>query len=827
MRNGRSGAAENTGNPIKKARGGESVEGLIEENRKLKKEKLELERSLEEVLNSKSWRITEFFRRLSSRGRMLFPLFRWRKHELFLEPGRNVVETDGRFSVVGISPTIFIRAKSGQLPSGWVRFSARFRSERSPLFFLLYFGRNGDYNPHNRVWLNLPANGLDSDLGSAIIRIPEWATELRLDPFDSELEFSSDGIKIDEIGKIQVASGIVNKHLRGAVKQPEIFLKKLKKLFAIFKEGGLTAIKLKLFADNYTSNYQEWVRKYDTITDSDREKIRTHIESFRLKPLVSVLMPVYNTPERWLRAAIDSVRRQLYTNWELCIADDGSTEPHVRKVLEEYRALDTRIKVEFRKQNGHISAASNTALEIASGEYAALLDHDDELSEHAIYMVVERLNKNPDAKLIYSDEDKLSTFGMRFNPYFKTDFNLSLLLQQNFICHLAVCDTKVLREIGGFRPGYEGAQDWDLFLRIFEEVGSDKIHHIPHVLYHWRVIEGSTAQATAFKPYVMDAQAKAVREHLKRTKHADFTVSIREDVSQLRVEFTIPAEPKVTLIIPTRDQLKYLRRCIDSIVNKTKYENFELIVIDNGSRENSTHEYFRKIAERPNIKIISDDAPFNFSELNNKAARASSGEVIGFLNNDLEVVTRNWLDEMVSQLQQRGVGATGAKLYYPNDLLQHAGVVLGIGGVAGHSHKGRLRGDVGYFNRIILNQDVSAVTAACMLVRRSVFEEVGGFDSESLAVAFNDVDLCLKIRKAGYRIVYCAYAELYHFESISRGFENTPSKFQRFEKEIEVMKKRWKEILSCDPYYNPNLTLLTEDYTFSYPPRARYPWQKH
>ena len=537
-------------------------------------------------------------------------------------------------------------------------------------------------------------------------------------------------------------------------------------------------------------------------------------------------MPVYNVEIRWLEAAIESVKRQLYTNWELCISDDASSDPAIRTCLEKYVRNDQRIKVVYRKENGHIAEASNSALEIATGEYIALLDNDDELREHALYMMVEALNRNPRAGLIYSDEDKITSYGMRFNPYFKPDWNPDLFLQQNYICHLSLYKTSVVKDIEGFRKGFEGAQDWDLALRVIEKIGSDNIVHVPHVLYHWRVIEGSTAQSTTHKPYVMKAQAQCVKEHLDRTGVAYEKIEIRDDISQIRVVFPIPKDqPKVALIIPTKDQVSFLRRCVESILEKTSYKNFEIIIVDNNSTQPETFRYFEELESNKKARIVKDSRPFNFSQLNNYAASlAPDGEILGFLNNDLEVISEDWLSEMTSQLMRDGVAATGAKLYFPNDLLQHGGVVIGIGGIAGHSHKGRLRQDPGYFNRSILNQSVSGVTAACMLIKRKVFEEVKGFDEEGLAVAFNDVDLCLKVRAAGYRIVYCAYAELYHYESVSRGFENTPQKFQRFEREILVMKQRWGKTLEKDPYYNPNLTLITEDYSFSFPPRVQLPW---
>jgi GT2 family glycosyltransferase len=495
-------------------------------------------------------------------------------------------------------------------------------------------------------------------------------------------------------------------------------------------------------------------------------------------------------------------------------------------VLEEYAARDKRIKLAFRSDNGHISKASNTAAELAAGEFLALLDHDDELTEHALYMIVSELNDSPNLDLVYSDEDKITGYGMRFNPYFKPDWNPDLLCSQNYVCHLTVVRTALFRRLGGFREGFEGAQDWDLFLRVGDATAPERISHIPHVLYHWRVIEGSTAQSTAAKPYVMAAQKRAVEEHLRRKGESAATVEILESISQLRVHRPVPRpEPLVSVIIPTRDQVQLLSQCVGGVLEETDYKNIELIIVDNGSVEEETIAYLNELKREPRVTVLTDTRPFNYSRLNNDAAKIAKGSILAFLNNDLEVTDSRWLGEMVSHVVRPEVGGVGARLFFPNGLLQHGGVITGIGGVAGHNHKGRLRHDPGYFNRAILCQNLSAVTAACMLVRKEVFSEVGGFEEEALSVAFNDVDLCLKIRSKGYLIVYTPYAELVHHESASRGYETTPEKFARFESEVETMKKRWGTALLNDPYYNPNLTLLTEDFAFAFPPRAEKPWK--
>ena len=380
-------------------------------------------------------------------------------------------------------------------------------------------------------------------------------------------------------------------------------------------------------------------------------------------------------------------------------------------------------------------------------------------------------------------------------------------------------------KVGGLRAGFDGAQDWDLILRVSEMLQESQIRHIPHILYHWTIIPGSTAQSTAAKPYVLEAQAKAVQEHLDRTgQHA--RAKIWHSISHIAIERVIQkSEPRVSLVILTRDKVKLLKQCVDTLLAKTSYKNYEVVIVDNGSIEPETFAYFEQLKKYPQVKVVRDQRPFNFSALNNAGVTHCSGDVLGFLNNDLEFTKPDWLEKMVAQAVRKEVGAVGARLLFPNNLLQHGGVIIGIGGVAGHNHKGRPREDFGYFNRAILSQNLSAVTAACLVMRREVFDTIRGFD-EQLSVAFNDVDLCLRIRKAGFKIVYEPEAELYHHESASRGYENTAEKFARFEREVETMKTRWKDTLRVDPYYNPNLTNLSEDFVFAFPPRVQRAWRE-
>ncbi len=571
---------------------------------------------------------------------------------------------------------------------------------------------------------------------------------------------------------------------------------------------------------NLAHNYDAWIAEYGEVTEKELDDYKSEIANWIDPPKIAILMPVYNPDKSCLVNAIESVLTQVYTNFELCIADDASSESYVHDVLKSYADKDSRIKVKFRDKNGHISVASNSALELVEADYVALMDHDDLLTPDALYWMVKTIYQYPDVQLIYSDEDKMDLQGKRFAPYFKPDWNPELFLSHNFICHLGVYKTEKVRALGGFNSAFDGAQDYDLALRFVEQVSVNQIVHIPRILYHWRAVEGSTANGVHEKPYAESAIAKAVKSALQRRNRSAEVLAHSQLHGALRVRYQLPdLLPLVSIIIPTRNGFDLLRRCVESIFDKTKYSNYELIIIDNGSDDLVAGRYLQKLQDEEKATIIRDDSPFNYAALNNKAVAQANGEVIALLNNDLEVINKDWLDEMVSYVIHPEVGVVGAKLYYPDDTIQHAGVIVGLGGVAGHSHKHFPRDHAGYCGRLLLSQNLSAVTAACLVVRKEVFDAVGGLDEKNLAVAFNDVDLCLRIKEHGYYNVWTPYAEMYHYESASRGYEDTPEKQARFNKEVNYMKQRWGEGLLVDPAYNPNLTLDREDFSFATPPR--------
>jgi GT2 family glycosyltransferase len=586
-----------------------------------------------------------------------------------------------------------------------------------------------------------------------------------------------------------------------------VIIKKALKI--LFKQGpGALFIKIRTKV-RQRSQYRWYLLSVKKVEDGKDIK-RERAKAFQYRPKVSIIVPVYNTNEKWLRLCIKSLLTQVYDNWELCIVDGGSTKPLVREVLEGYAKQDGRIKVKFLTENKGIAGNSNEALALASGEFVGFLDHDDELASSALYEVVKLLNEDREIDFIYSDEDKISGGGKRFEPHFKPNWSPDTLRSYNYIAHFAVIRKKVIDEIGGFREGYDGSQDHDLFLRVVER--TQKIVHIPKILYHWRSHPFSAASSTKAKKYAYDSGKKALNDHINRIG-LNGKVSDGLFLGSYYIKYHINGSPAVSIIIPNKDKVNVLGQCINSILQRSFYKNYKIFIVDNQSIEAETFKYYKELKNESKVKILYYNKPFNFSAINNYAVSQIDSEYIIFLNNDTEVISSNWIEAMLEFAQRRDVGAVGALLYYPNDTIQHAGVILGIGGVGNHSHKHFLRNDLGYMGRAKIIQNLSAVTAACLMTKKEVFYEVEGFD-EKYSNAFNDVDFCLKIRKSDYLIVYTPYAELYHHESLSRGYEDTEEKKIRFRKEIEFFQRKWRDVLTKgDPYYNPNLTLDREDFS--------------
>jgi glycosyltransferase involved in cell wall biosynthesis len=531
-------------------------------------------------------------------------------------------------------------------------------------------------------------------------------------------------------------------------------------------------------------------------------------------------MPTFNSDPVFLTQAIDSVLSQSYANWELCISDDCSEDSTTQAILSRYERND-KIKIKFRNKNGHISVASNTALSMATGEFIAFLDHDDLLHPHALAAVASAINDDPSVDIIYSDEDKIDENSNRFAPHFKSDWNPDLLFSQNYICHLTVFRAPLIKRLRGLRAGFEGAQDHDLLLRATEL--TSKICHIPHVLYHWRAKSGSTALDTKEKDYTNAAAEKAIAEAFER-RDIKANASMTDFGVYHKISYELPQEkPRVTAIIPTKDYSSSLGVVIDGLLNKTDYPNLEIIVINNDSQEPETFDFFQK-AKRQGVKIIDFPGEFNYSAINNFAVKNATGDILLLLNNDVEVINNQWLKELVSHSIRHGIGAVGPRLYYPDDHVQHDGIVIGIGGVAGYANPRLHRNEVGEHGGSRLSRNYSAVTGAVLAVRKEIYEKVGGLDEKNLAVAFNDVDFCLKLTELGYRNLFTPFAELYHHESLSRGDDTSPKKSRRFQKEALYMKSRWSKQIENDPYYNPNLS-LRKPYSIDESRAQPWPWQ--
>ena len=553
-----------------------------------------------------------------------------------------------------------------------------------------------------------------------------------------------------------------------------------------------------------SNDYQKWIRRNQLDSSALAWQTR-NAEKFEYRPLISVLTRVYAMEETTLKKMIRSVFRQTYANWELCLAVSPAAK-NVKNLLEKYEKEDSRIKLKFLDAAADVSDISNEAVKMSAGEFTVLLDYRDELSPAALYEIVSLLNRHSDADMIYSDEDQINDEGARGEPHFKPDWSPDLFCSTMYTAHLGVYRTETINQIGGFRSDFEGAQDWDLVLRLTEQ--TDKIYHIPKILYHRRMRKDSADSNPNRKN-----QIKAVSEHFRRLEiEAEIAPGLADNL--LRARRKISTSPKISIIIPTRDQPKMLQNCIDSIRRHSTYRNYEITIVNNNSRDPATFEYFEEIRQDSDIRLIDCRCQFNFAAINNSAATHAGGDLLLFLNNDTEVISPEWLEAMTEHAVRPEVGAVGARLLYSDGTIQHAGVIVGIGGIAGHAHKYFSKDDSGYFSRAKAVQNLSAVTAACMMVRAETFKSLGGFN-EKLPVAYNDVDFCLRIRRENLLIVYTPYAELYHHESVSRGSDKTRRKSVRLQEEAQYMRAFWKDELKYDPYYNPNLTMEKEDFSIS------------
>ncbi|MDY2596323.1 MAG: glycosyltransferase family 2 protein [Oliverpabstia sp.] len=592
------------------------------------------------------------------------------------------------------------------------------------------------------------------------------------------------------------------------------YLKKIKpyniqKGFRYLKHYGLKEFWIRLCERMEPEEvpYGPWFEKHRP-SESELEKQRE--KNWKETPVFSIVVPAYRTPVLFLEQMIESVRSQTYPFWELCIANASPEDEQMAEVLQRYVQMDQRIHVKNLDKNLGIAENTNEAFFMASGTFVGLLDHDDLLAPQALYRMMERLEEK-EIDVFYTDEDKVTTdLAEHFQPHFKPDFNLDLLRSNNYITHFFVVRKELVRKVGGFRREYDGAQDYDFIFRCVEQAG--EICHIPEILYHWRTHKESTSDNPVSKMYAFEAGKRAIEGNLERCG-VQAVVSHTKDLGFYQVEYPVQGSPLVSVLIPNKDQKESLKKCLDSVFEKTTYSNYEIIIIENNSTESETFEYYRELQKRSNVKVITWKEGFNYSAINNFGEKEASGDYLLFLNNDVEVINPRWMEEMLGNCQRPEVGITGAKLYYPDDTIQHAGTIIGIGGIAGHAFLNMPRSRTGYLHKASIQMNLSAVTAACMMMKRSVFEQIGGFE-EKLTVAFNDVDLCLRTVQAGYLVVYNPKVELYHYESKSRGSEDNEEKVRRFQREIEFMRSRWITILKeGDPNYNKNLTLSKWNYS--------------
>ncbi len=721
--------------------------------------------------------------------------------------GASDIVTDGkRMRVTGRTPRLALRFPR-PIRAGWYKIE-------------LDMWTDGFTKPAARLHfadartepVDIGFNKLPNGIYRSFLKIPGRLEGFDFAPSETEILFEIGDFRVRRVGILELAGAAWRQARKAWRKGPRGFTAFLgdlagivfrPKRFSSFRDtsGG------DRLAEERRERYASWRQHNDYNDQRDRAAYEARLKGMKRAPTISIIMPVCDPEPELLAATIASVRRQVYPKWQLCIADDASTRKEVLDLLRHVAAGDSRILVRFREQRGHISRASNTALQCATGEWIICLDHDDLLAPHALAELALAMDADPHARLIYSDEDKITEEGDRFEPHFKPDWSPDLFHCSNYLNHISAFRSQDVMELEGWRIGYEGSQDYDLLCRLIERIPTDAVVHVPKVLYHWRAVAGSTARAVGEKSYAYDAGLKALKDHVRR---AGINADVREvgGFPFYHLTYRLPEEPPlVSLIIPTRDSVDLLRMAVTSIREKTAYPNVEFVIVDNGSEDPATLAYLEELRGEADVRVIAYPGPFNYSAINNLAVAEARGEIIALVNNDIEAIEPDWLSEMVGHALRPEVGAVGAKLHFADGRIQHAGVIVGLGGVAGHGHL-RFPGESpGYFGRLVMTQNMSAVTGAVLVMRKVLFEEVGGLEEEHLKVALNDVDLCLRLRKAGYLVVWTPFARLVHHESASRGYDQDTEKRARFNAEIAYMRETWGKTLAGDPYYSPNLDL--------------------
>jgi len=724
------------------------------------------------------------------------------------------------WTATGDDPQFLVRR--GRLLPGWYMLEIVLRLRDSQASTRLYLDQGSGFDEASSIHLTV-ASG---KVAKRLFRVERRLRNLRFDPLDRPGPFSVAHFRIAWLPPFFAQDRLLRRLARhryaAQTLRPRALRHLLRQQAALVQKPWI-AVAIEQYEATFARHwhpsravpkvYRDWLAQAEA-KEPPPARVRELTGKLRQRPLISILVPTFNTPDDWLRACVDSVRAQSYPNWQLCLVDDGSTRAETRSLLKALVAEDVRIQVQCNARNLGIASATNQALAMARGELCAFLDHDDCLAPNALYHVARALSRHPRARLFYSDEDKLDAHGERCEPHFKPDWNPDLLVAQNYINHLVIARTDLLRALGGLRTGIDGSQDHDLLLRTWRQLGDPaEVVHIPRILYHWRACHGSTAAHPDHKPESGGAGLRSLQHHLAATA-PEATVEPGRIANSYRVRWPLPSPPPlVSVLLPTRDRIDLLEPCVKALLQHTDYQTFELLVIDNASQCGATLSFLERLERDPRVRLLHWPERFNFSAITNSAAHQAKGELLLLLNNDVTPLHREWLSELVGQAVRPEIGCVGAKLYYPDGRVQHGGVILGIGGIAGHAHKHLDRCENGYFGRLQLVHNVSAVTGACLMVRRALFDAVGGFDAKHLAVSFNDVDFCLRVRDAGYRNLWTPYAELCHQESASRGADDAPHQQARAANEQATMLRRWRRQLRRDPAYNPNLTLDHEDFS--------------
>lgn len=724
----------------------------------------------------------------------------------------------GDWTSTGDDPQFSFSLPTVRMPSGWYMLALEISGPKARDEARIYLDNGEGFDEINSVCLPYHSRRLTKRL----INIPASTKRLRFDPQTCRGQFSISEFSLTAVTETFAERKMLTKLMHCSLAQNYQSVEKTQAdlIQQAQRSGQSYESVLKrqysaLFCETVAEeNYPEWIARIEQRSMPAPEQIDA-LNRRADQPLISVLMPTYNSDCKLLDAAIQSVIQQSYQHWQLCVSDGGSTDPSVQQLLNRYAQQDPRILLALQSQQTRIAENTNAALALATGDYCVFLDHDDLLASHALYEVAQVISDKPHVKLVYSDEDKIDDDGNRAQPHFKPDWNPDLLLSQNYICHLVAISKDRLTQCGGLRSGFEGAQDHDLLLRATRDLCDSEVHHVSKVLYHWRATAGSTAASAGAKDYSSQSGVAAIQDFVAQVDERA-VVEQGKYPNTYRVCWGLPEKaPMVSIIIPTRDRIDILSQCIRSVVERTNYPNYEILVVDNDSQEPESLAYFEEIQQQDNIRVLKHQGIFNYSAINNAAVRQARGSIVTLMNNDIEVISKDWLLEMASHAIRPNIGCVGAKLLYPNHQVQHGGVILGIGGVAGHAHKYFDAESAGYHSRLHLTQNLSAVTAACLTVKKQIYLSVGGLNDSDLKVAFNDVDFCLKVSTLGFRNLWTPYALLYHHESISRGHDNTPEKKSRFINEAAYMRYRWGDQLLSDPAYNRNLTLAHEDFSMA------------